>query len=122
MYLLLSGVDGGIGTGALGDMACHTTNQHMACELTQPTSVESVNTGPINDETFPWATIHMSFLKQKNEVLSSFIGMKLRLEMMAKQIRIKNLPPMDLFHEQQPKNSGLLLVGTITLYSPNVWS
>ena len=77
------------GTGALGDMACHTTNlAFMACELTQPTSVESVNTGPINDETFPsWATIHMNFPKTENEVLLSFIGMKVRLEMMAKQIR-----------------------------------
>ena len=42
------------GTGALGDMACHTTNlAFMGCELTQPTTVESVNTGPINAETFP---------------------------------------------------------------------
>ena len=33
---------------------------------------------------------------------------------------IKNLPPMDYFHGETPKNSGLLLIGTDgTVYSPN---
>ena len=41
----------GLWNRALGDMACHTTNlAFMACELTAPKTVESVNTGPINSE------------------------------------------------------------------------
>ena len=111
------------GTGALGDMACHTTNlAFMACELTQPTSVESVNTGPINDETFPsWATIHMNFPKTEKRGPIKFHWYEGKVGNDGKTNKgIKNLPPMDLFHEQQPKNSGLLLVGTEgTLYSPN---
>ena len=65
---------GGITNRALGDMACHTTNfAFMACELTQPTSVESVNTGPINDETFPsWVSIEMTPKTEKEEG-SSFL-------------------------------------------------
>ena len=51
------------GTGALGDMACHTANlAYMACQLTQPDMIEDVGTGPINAETFPaWASIKMKF-------------------------------------------------------------
>jgi len=41
------------GTGALGDMACHTANMaFMACRLGYPTAVSAVN-GPINGETYP---------------------------------------------------------------------
>ncbi len=40
------------GTGAMGDMACHTANMaFMACKLTQPTKV-AAESGVINAETF----------------------------------------------------------------------
>jgi predicted dehydrogenase len=50
------------GTGALGDMACHTANMaFMACKLGYPTAVAAVN-GPINDETYPaWAGVCYEF-------------------------------------------------------------
>jgi predicted dehydrogenase len=50
------------GTGALGDMACHTANMaFMACKLGYPTAV-SANNGPINSETYPaWASICYEF-------------------------------------------------------------
>ncbi len=43
------------GTGALGDMACHTTNMPvMALELWDPTAVTAVkNTGIVEGETYP---------------------------------------------------------------------
>jgi predicted dehydrogenase len=49
------------GTGAMGDMACHTCNlAYMGLELTAPTSVECVSS-PFNGDTHPsWAT--MTFL------------------------------------------------------------
>ena len=111
------------GTGALGDMACHTTNlAFMSCGLTQPTSVESVNTGPINDETFPsWATIDMDFPKTDKRGPIKFHWYEGKVGNNGKDNKgEKNLPPMDLFHGETPKNSGLLLVGTDgIMYSPN---
>ncbi len=50
------------GTGALGDMACHTANlAFRALELAEPNSV-SAEAGPINSETYPaWAVITYFF-------------------------------------------------------------
>lgn len=50
------------GTGALGDMACHTANMaFMACKLGYPTAVSAVN-GPLNSETYPaWASVCYEF-------------------------------------------------------------
>ena len=55
------------GTGALGDMACHTTNlPFMALELGLPTRV-SAKSGEINSETYPaWATITYEFPARGN--------------------------------------------------------
>lgn len=111
------------GTGALGDMACHTTNlAFMGCGLTQPTKIESVNTGPINDETFPsWATVHMDFPRTEMRGAIKFHWYEGKIGNNGKDNKgIKNLPPMDYFHGETPKNSGLLLIGTDgTVYSPN---
>ncbi len=111
------------GTGALGDMACHTTNlAFMSCGLTQPTRVESVNTGPINDETFPsWATIDMDFPGTERRGPIKFHWYEGKVGNDGKNNKgEKNLPPIDFFHGQTPKNSGLLLIGTNGIvYSPN---
>jgi predicted dehydrogenase len=50
------------GTGALGDMACHTANlPFMALKLGYPTSV-SAECEPVNPETFPaWAKVTFEF-------------------------------------------------------------
>src|SRR5207253_4000263 len=50
------------GTGAIGDMACHTANMaFMALKLTSPTHV-SAEAGDVNDETCPsWAHVTMQF-------------------------------------------------------------
>jgi predicted dehydrogenase len=50
------------GTGALGDMACHTANMAFrALDLTHPTSIQAEN-GEINPETYPaWARIVYQF-------------------------------------------------------------
>ncbi len=50
------------GTGALGDMACHTANMaFMACKLGYPTSVEA-EMSEYNPETFPmWSVIRYEF-------------------------------------------------------------
>ena len=50
------------GTGALGDMACHTLNMpYMALDLRDPISVQAVTSGH-NKETFPsWSIIDCQF-------------------------------------------------------------
>ena len=50
------------GTGAIGDMACHTANMaFMALKLTSPTHV-SAEAGDVNEETCPsWAHVTMQF-------------------------------------------------------------
>jgi len=51
------------GTGALGDMACHTANMaFMALKLGYPMSVEAETSDDINDETYPtWSIIRYEF-------------------------------------------------------------
>lgn len=50
------------GTGALGDMACHTLNMaYMGCDLLNPTSVQATTAGH-NKITFPaWSVINFEF-------------------------------------------------------------
>jgi predicted dehydrogenase len=50
------------GTGALGDMACHTVNMpYMALDLRNPTSIEAQSSGH-NKDTYPkWSTIRFEF-------------------------------------------------------------
>src|SRR5436305_7305205 len=50
------------GTGALGDMACHTMNlPFMALDLREPTAVEAESSGH-NKETYPrWSVIRYTF-------------------------------------------------------------
>ena len=105
------------GTGALGDMACHTANlAYMGCQLTLPTWVEPITVGPVNPETYPaWAVIKMKFPGVKGrggEVIFNWYE--------GKEKGKKKLPPAELFHGNRPTNSGSLVVGTKgILYSPN---
>lgn len=98
------------GTGALGDMACHTANMpFMALELEYPTSVEA-KTAPLNDQTFPdWSEIRFEFpARGKFDALSFtwYDGGK--------------RPTHPLVKPEQMSNSGCLLVGTEgVLFSPN---
>jgi predicted dehydrogenase len=50
------------GTGALGDMACHTLNMaYMGCDLLNPTSVQAITSGH-NKITYPaWSEITFEF-------------------------------------------------------------
>ena len=104
------------GTGALGDMACHTANlAYMGCRLTQPTWVEPITVGPINAETYPaWAEIKMKFPAIKGRGAVDFFWYE------GKQNGKKKLPPAELFHGNNPPGSGSLMVGTKgILYSAN---
>ena len=61
------------GTGALGDMACHTLNMpFMALDLRNPLSVQAVSSGH-NKETFPkWSVITFEFPELNNRPALTF--------------------------------------------------
>ena len=105
------------GTGALGDMACHTANLAYMGVLNQqqPTWVEPITVGPINSETYPgWAIIKMKFPAIKGRGPIDFHWYE------GKEEGKKKLPPAELFHGERPANSGSLVVGSKgVLYSPD---
>jgi predicted dehydrogenase len=103
------------GTGALGDMACHTANMaFMACNLTYPLSVFA-ESGDLNSETYPtWARVEWEFAGSRSMPPVKFVWYE------GKRDGQKLLPPAELLHGEQPPGSGSLIVGDKgVLYSPN---
>src|SRR5262249_23705927 len=103
------------GTGALGDMACHTANMAFkALRLGYPTRVESAN-GDINPETYPtWATVTYQFPARGDMPPVKLVWYE------GQRNYRKNLPPRNLLHGETPPGSGSLLVGDKgVLYSPD---
>jgi predicted dehydrogenase len=103
------------GTGALGDMGCHTANMaFMALKLGYPKTVKA-EVGGLNPETCPvWATVTWEFPAREGMPPCKvfwYEGMK--------SFR-KNLPDRKLFHGENPPDSGSLMVGEKgTVYSPD---
>ena len=104
------------GTGALGDMACHTLNMpFMGCELKDPTSVQAVTSGH-NKITYPsWSQITFEF--PKNDWRSAlqlhwYDGGKLPEQSL--------FADSEMFAKKGLSKSGCLVVGTKgKIYSPN---
>jgi predicted dehydrogenase len=97
------------GTGALGDMACHTMNMAFwALNLRDPVSVEAESSG-VNGETFPrWSIVRYEFPQRGDLPPCKMVwydgGQK---------------PPAELLLGEQMAGSGLLIIGTEgRLYSP----
>jgi predicted dehydrogenase len=103
------------GTGALGDMGCHTANMaFMALKLGYPTHV-AAECGDLNNETAPsWATVTLDFPEREGMPPVKFYWYE------GQKNGQKNLPPAKLLHGNTPPGSGSLLVGDKgILYSPN---
>ncbi|MHB1422263.1 MAG: Gfo/Idh/MocA family protein [Gemmataceae bacterium] len=113
------------GTGALGDMACHTANlAFRALKLGYPSSIQAEN-GDINPQTYPtWATITFQFPARGDMPPLKFVWYE------GQKGYQKNLPrgggrrrrssEQDLFHGEMPTGSGSLIVGDKgVLYSPD---
>jgi len=94
------------GTGAMGDMACHTANlPFMALKLGLPTRI-SAESGEVNNETYPaWATITYEFPARGDHP-----PVKLTWYEGARDGK-RHLPPSELFGGETPSSSGSLLVG-----------
>jgi predicted dehydrogenase len=101
------------GTGALGDMACHTMNlPYMALRLGAPTAVSADVAHRVNNETAPMGcTVTYEFPARENMPHCRLYWYERRL------------PPRELFLDalqpnQNPSGSGILMVGSRgTLYS-----
>jgi predicted dehydrogenase len=103
------------GTGALGDMACHTANlAFMGLKLGTPVRVSAQNE-PLNPETFPgWATVEFDFPARWELAPVKMIWYEGRFA-----DGTRNYPPQELFHGEEISNSGSLFVGDKgILYSP----
>ncbi len=102
------------GTGAIGDMACHTMNMpFMALNLGAPTSIVADLATPLNAETAPeGCTVTYEFPARHN--LPPGQGELPACRLLWYQRR---LPPSELFQGQTPSQSGCLLIGSKgTLY------
>lgn len=94
------------GTGALGDMACHTANlPFMGLRLGLPTRV-SAKSSEVNSETYPaWATITYEFPARGNLPPVKLVWYE------GSENGKRNLPEQKLPGNQVPTDSGSLLVG-----------
>jgi predicted dehydrogenase len=103
------------GTGALGDMACHTANlPFMALKLGLPKSVWAEN-GEVNPETYQgWANITYEFPEREGMPSVKLIWHE------GARSGVRNLPHPDLLFGERPSDSGSLLIGDKgTMYSPS---
>jgi len=105
------------GTGALGDMACHTANMAvMALDLFDPSWIEADSPGIYGNETYPSrAKITFQFPERER-------GDKKGKWAPTKMFWYDggNLPAQELVPGEKFKGSGSMLVGSeATLYSPN---
>ena len=105
------------GTGALGDMACHTANMpFMACKLGYPTSIEA-ESSEYNDQTFPmWAVINYDFPERDGMPplkLTWYEGGADKPSWVNRKLR-------ELAYGREIPGSGSLVIGDKgTLFSPN---
>lgn len=99
------------GTGAIGDMACHTMNlPFMALRLEAPTAVSArIDDRPNNrnNQTPPVGCVVTYEFPARGDMPA-----------LTMKWYERNLPPRELFHGRQPSGSGCLIVGERgTLYS-----
>jgi predicted dehydrogenase len=108
------------GTGALGDMACHTANMaFMALSLGYPTSVEA-ESDKINPETFPnWATITYQFPKRGDKPPVKWVWYEGKKKNKEGKV-MPNIPEHKLGNLRSNDGSGSLMIGEKGfLFSPS---
>lgn len=89
------------GSGALGDMACHTVNMpYMALDLRDPTGVQAETAGHNRDSYPKWSIIKYDFPANADRpalTMTWYDGGK--------------KPPGELFDDEQISKTGVLLIG-----------
>lgn len=90
------------GTGALGDMACHTVNMpYMALDLRYPTSVVATSSGN-NKDSYP----------RSSEIIFEFPATKDRPAVKMVWYDGGKMPPAEMFEGTKPSDSGSLIIGS----------
>ncbi|MGN6547472.1 MAG: Gfo/Idh/MocA family protein [Aureliella sp.] len=100
------------GTGALGDMACHTMNMPFAgCELVNPIAVKATTSGH-NKETFPgWSVIEFDFAPTENRDAVKVFWYDGGKKPDANLLKGKWSNDSDTKEFTEIKNSGSLIIG-----------
>jgi predicted dehydrogenase len=114
------------GTGAIGDMACHTMNlAYMALNLSAPVAVEATSRQPINDQSPPeGCTIVYDFPARHVEAGNGY-AQAAELPPVRMTWYERGYPARELFlgalgEREEPNRSGSLIVGQNgTLYAPS---
>jgi predicted dehydrogenase len=108
------------GTGAIGDMACHTMNlPFMALQLGPPTSIVAVSDRPVNEQSPPSGSPGQGVPREGLVVTYSFAARGKRPPVTLKWYEVGR-PPSELMLGQKPGGSGMLMVGSKgTMYSPD---
>jgi len=107
------------GTGALGDMACHTANlPFMALKLGAPSTIEAESEAP-NPETCPgWAKVTYEFPARGEMPPVKVIWYEGKKK--GEKGEEKLLPPLDLLQGEKANDSASLIVGSKgSMYSPD---
>jgi len=107
------------GTGALGDMACHTANlPFMALKLGAPSTIEAESEPP-NPETCPgWARITYMFPARGEMPPVKVVWYEGKKK--GEKGEEKLLPPLDLLQGEKASDSASLIVGSKgSMYSPD---
>ena len=116
------------GTGALGDMACHTANlAFMACELEHPVAIQREEMVGNNEITYPtYSKIRFDFPARKSARTGKTLPALKFFWYDGWTIKggrkTYNTPPAATFKGQpiKPSNSGSLMIGDKgMMYSPN---
>lgn len=105
------------GTGAMGDMACHTANMaYMALNLGLPTGLLCEEVQDLNPETGPTgARVVLNFPQREG-----LPAVKFTWHEGIDNSRRRYLPKAELFHGQAVADSGSMLIGEKgIMYSPN---
>ena len=99
------------GTGAIGDMGCHTCNlPFMGLELEHPTSIEA-KCGDANSETYPtWATIMYEFPARGEKPGVKFVWYEGHRPD-SKDVKKRNLPGAHVTRNMELLDSGALIIG-----------
>lgn len=102
------------GTGALGDMACHTANlPFMGLKLGLPTRVSAISS-EVNSETYPaWATITYEFPARGDLPPVKLVWYE------GSENGKRNLPELNIPGGEEATDSGCMIIGEKgRLYSP----
>jgi predicted dehydrogenase len=100
------------GTGALGDMGCHTCNlPFMGLELGHPATISAV-AGDLNPETYPaWATVTFEFPARGQRPPVKFVWWEGHKKDPKTGEKIRNLPAKQVTQGFELPPSGSMIIG-----------